>query len=85
MADTQEVPAATMLDQLGQPYVTALRSRGIDEGRMPETLAVYDVTGERRLEDMEWIALAILGARDCAMEATIAPMVASRETRAISA
>ena len=25
---------ATMLDQLGQPYVTALRSRGIDEGRI---------------------------------------------------
>jgi peptide/nickel transport system permease protein len=25
---------ATMLDQLGQPYVTALRSRGVDEGRI---------------------------------------------------
>ncbi len=25
---------ATMLDQLGQPYVTALRSRGIEEGRI---------------------------------------------------
>ena len=25
---------ATMLDQLGQPYITALRSRGIDEGRI---------------------------------------------------
>ncbi len=25
---------ATMLDQLGQPYITALRSRGVDEGRI---------------------------------------------------
>ncbi len=31
---TMRVVRATMLDQLGQPYITALRSRGIPEGRI---------------------------------------------------
>lgn len=31
---TMRVVRATMLDQLGQPYITALRSRGISEGRI---------------------------------------------------
>lgn len=31
---TMRIVRATMLDQLGQPYVTALRARGIPEGRI---------------------------------------------------